>query len=309
MFEAENARLAELKESMRNKAKWEKRLQELDRELKEREREANGWKLRLADEEKEIERLMGSSFSGLFFSLIGKKKEKLEREQLEVLEAKAKYDAAARSVEDIKKQYGEIQDQLQDVRYSDFEYERILQEKEKLILQQNGELAGLAEQQADLTVHLKEMKEAVQAGHSVLHDLEQARDYLHSARNWGTYDMLGGGILATYIKRDKMDEAMDYIHHAQSSMRRFGKELQDVHMNLPIEIDISSFLRFSDYFFDSFITDWMVQGRINDTLSKVEDKLHEVKQVVRYLESENGRMETRLNDVKRKYESMIETAE
>ncbi|MCJ8011781.1 hypothetical protein MUG84_08500 [Paenibacillus sp. KQZ6P-2] len=309
MFEVANARLAELKECIRSKEKWEKRLQELERELKERESEADRWKQRLADEEKDVKQLTGTSLSGLFFSIIGKKEEKLAREQLEVLEAKAKYDAALRAAEDMSKQCEEIRKQLQDVRYSDIEYERILQEKENIILQQNGELSQLSEQQADLAVHLKEMKEAVQAGHSVLHDLEQARDYLHSARNWGTYDMFGGGMMSTHIKHNKIDEAMDYIHDAQSSMRRFGKELQDVEMNLSIEIDIGSFLHFSDYFFDGFISDWMVQGRINDTLDRVEEKLDAVKEVVRHLEQEHRVLETRLADVKRRYESIIEQTE
>ena len=309
MFEAANARLTELKESMRNKERWGKRLQELEAELNQREQEADGWKKRLADEEKDVDRLTGISLSGLFFGLIGKKEEKLEREQLEVLEAKAKYDTAVRAVEDIRKQCGETQKLLQDVRYSDIEYEHILQEKERIILQQNGELAELSEQQADLAIQLKEMKEAVQAGHYVLHDLEEARDHLHSARNWGTYDMLGGGMISTHIKHNNIDEAMDYIHDAEASLRRFGKELQDVQQSLSIEIDIGNFLRFSDYFFDGFISDWMVQGRINETLSKVEDKLDEVKQLVRQLEKEYRMMESRLTDIKRRYESIIERAE
>ncbi|MWV45633.1 hypothetical protein GRF59_18635 [Paenibacillus sp. HJL G12] len=309
MFEAANARLAELKESIRNKSRWEKRLQELETELRDREREADGWKQRLADEEKDVERLTGVSLSGLFFSLIGKKEEKLEREQLEVLEAKAKFDAAVRAAEDMRQQCEETRKQLQDVRYSDFEYERILQEKEQIILQQHGELSELSEQQTDMALHLKEMKEAEQAGHSVLHDLEQARDYLNSARNWGTYDMLGGGMMSTHIKHNKIDEAMDYIHDAQTSLRRFGRELQDVQMNLSIEVDIGSFLRFSDYFFDGFIADWMVQGRINDTLAQVEEKLDAVKEVVRHLETEHRSLETRLTDIRRRYEMIIEQAD
>ncbi|MDR9852554.1 hypothetical protein RJP21_02925 [Paenibacillus sp. VCA1] len=309
MFEAANARLTELKESLRNKTKWEKRLQELKAEREEREREADRWKQRLADEEKDVERLTGASLSGLFFGLIGKKEEKLERVQLEVLEAKAKYDAAVRAVEDITKQCQETDKLLREVRYSEFEYERILQEKEQAILRQHGELSELAERQADLTIHLKEMKEAVQAGRSVLHDMEQARDYLQSARNWGTYDMLGGGMLSTHIKHNKIDEAMGYIHDAQTSLRRFGKELKDVEMHLSIEIDIGSFLRFSDYFFDGFISDWMVQGRINDTLSQVEEKLDAVKGIVRQIEAEQRSLEARLADVKRRYEYVIETAE
>ncbi|MED5017999.1 hypothetical protein P9847_11870 [Paenibacillus chibensis] len=309
MFETENTRLTELKESMRNKAKWEKRLQELDVELKTREGEVEDWKRRLAEEEKDVDRLTGASLSSLFYGMIGKKEERLEREQLEVLEAKAKYDAAVRAAEDIRKQIGDMTELLKDVRFSDFEYERILKEKESILLRQDEKLAELAERRADTELQLKELKEAVQAGHAVLYDLEQARDYLQSARNWGTYDMLGGGMMSTYLKHGKIDEAMDYIHDAQRSLSRFGKELQDVQMNLSIEIDIGSFLRFSDYFFDGFIADWMVQGRIKDTLNQVEDKLGAVKDVVRHLETEARSLEIRLSDVRRRYESFIEQAE
>lgn len=309
MFETENTRLTELKESMRNKAKWEKRLQELDDELKTREGEVEDWKRRLAEEEKDVDRLTGASLSSLFYGMIGKKEERLEREQLEVLEAKAKYDAAVRAAEDIRKQIGDMTELLKDVRFSDFEYECILKEKESILLRQDEELAELAERRADTELQLKELKEAVQAGHAVLYDLEQARDYLQSARNWGTYDMLGGGMMSTYLKHGKIDEAMDYIHDAQRSLSRFGKELRDVQMNLSIEIDIGSFLRFSDYFFDGFIADWMVQGRIKDTLNQVEDKLDAVKDVVRHLETEARSLETRLSDVRRRYESFIEQAE
>ncbi|MEC0368501.1 hypothetical protein [Paenibacillus chibensis] len=309
MFETENTRLTELKESMRNKAKWEKRLQELDDELKTREGEVEDWKRRLAEEEKDVDRLTGASLSSLFYGMIGKKEERLEREQLKVLEAKAKYDAAVRAAEDIRKQIGDMTELLKDVRFSDFEYERILKEKESILLRQDEKLAELAERRADTELQLKELKEAVQAGHAVLYDLEQARDYLQSARNWGTYDMLGGGMMSTYLKHGKIDEAMDYIHDAQRSLSRFGKELRDVQMNLSIEIDIGSFLRFSDYFFDGFIADWMVQGRIKDTLNQVEDKLDAVKDVVRHLETEARSLETRLSDVRRRYESFIEQAE
>lgn len=309
MFEEANARLVELKENMRNKAKWELRVKQLEQELAEHEQEMNRWRERLTEEERDVEKLTGNSLSGFFYGFIGRKEEKLEREQLEVMEAKAKYDAAVRAVEDIRGQRNETQALLQEVRYSDFEYERILEEKERYILQHNDELAALAEQQADLSVQLKEMKEAVQAGRSVLEDLKQAEESLSSARNWGTYDMLGGGMISTHIKHNRVDEAMGYIHDAQSSLRRFGKELRDVQVALDVEIDIGSFLKFSDYFFDGFISDWLVQGRIKDTLAEVQDKRSDVTQIVRRLQTEYSRLESQIADTKRKYDSLIELAQ
>ncbi|RED30624.1 hypothetical protein [Paenibacillus sp. VMFN-D1] len=309
MFEEANRQLTKLKEDIRNKTKYENRMQELSRELREQQDEAERWKLRLADEEKDVERLTGTSLSGLFYSMIGRKEEKLEREQLEVLEVKAKYDMAARSVVDIQNDLQELERKFQEVRYAEFEYEKILDEKEKVILQNNAELAALAEEQADLSVQLKELKEAVRAGEAVLEDLERADDSLGSAGNWGTYDMLGGGMISTHMKHSRIDEAMEHIESAQFSLRRFGKELKDVQMALDIEIGIGSFLKFSDYFFDGFISDWLVQGRIRDTQDEVQEKISEVERIVRRLEGEYSRLDTRLADTKRKYESIIELAE
>ena len=46
-----------------------------------------------------------------------------------------------------------------------------------------------------------EIREALVAADDALDDLYAARDHLRSARNWGIFDIFGGGIIATMIKR------------------------------------------------------------------------------------------------------------
>ncbi|GAF09585.1 hypothetical protein [Paenibacillus pini] len=176
MFEEINERMIQLKENRRNQERWTQRLEELDRELKQLEGEADTWKARLHKEEKDVERLTSASLTGLLFSLIGRKEEKLEHEQLEVLEAKAKYDAAIRSLEDVRAQRDDMLRLLQTVRYADVEYQQVFRDKEQMLLRGNRELVDLSERRASLTVQMKEMKEAVQAGKVVLSDLEYAED-------------------------------------------------------------------------------------------------------------------------------------
>ena len=53
----------------------------------------------------------------------------------------------------------------------------------------------------------REMQEAVQAGERVLQTLYAARDKLGSARNWGIFDMLGGGFISDLVKHSKMNDA------------------------------------------------------------------------------------------------------
>jgi hypothetical protein len=120
---------------------------------------------------------------------------------------------------------------------------------------------------------------------------------------------MGGGLLATHGKHNRLDEAMDYIQNAQKNLGRFEKELQDVHLTLTIELDVNSFLRFSDYFFDGLITDWIVQGRIQNTLAQVESKISAVNTILWELENERRKCVTELAAVQNAYSSLVETTE
>ena len=45
----------------------------------------------------------------------------------------------------------------------------------------------------------KEKKEAIAAGNQALHSLRTAQENLNSARNWGIWDMFGGGFLLVVV--------------------------------------------------------------------------------------------------------------
>ena len=46
----------------------------------------------------------------------------------------------------------------------------------------------------------KEVQEAVQAGERALQSLYTAKEQLNSAKNWGIFDMLGGGLFASTLR-------------------------------------------------------------------------------------------------------------
>ena len=66
----------------------------------------------------------------------------------------------------------------------------------------------------------KEKQEAIVAGQQALRSLRQAQDCLSSARNWGIYDLLGGGLLSSLVKHSRMDKAQQCINEAKSSLYR-----------------------------------------------------------------------------------------
>ena len=84
----------------------------------------------------------------------------------------------------------------------------------------------------------KEMKEAVDAGERALRTLRSAQGKLNSAGNWGIFDMLGGGLISTIMKRSKMDDAKNLIESAKIDLRRFQKELKDVNIPLDLKMEV-----------------------------------------------------------------------
>lgn len=308
MYEHLNVKLAELKEDGRNEAKWQMRLEQLKRELAEQERNRNELQEMIEAEEREVERLTSVSVQSIFYTVLGKKSERLNREQSEVQELKAKYEEVLSNVHHLEDQIDELVGNLRNVRNWHNNYDKLIHEKESLIVQDHEELQALVGRQTELSIQLKEVGEAVQAGRAVRYDLNCAQESLRSASNWGTYDLLGGGMVATHVKHNHVDEASEHIQKAQSSLRRFEKELSDVQTTVPIQLDIAGILKFSDYFFDGIIADWLVQGQINDTLDQVVHKQSLVSRILEKLETENNKLETERNTIKRQYNSLVEQA-
>lgn len=126
----------------------------------------------------------------------------------------------------------------------------------------------------------REINEAIQAGQEALVCLKEARDCLNSAGNWGIVDMLGGGMLTTFIKRSKMKDADSLVQEARSALKRFQRELMDVEDIPELHIETGDFLTFADYFFDGVIADWMVQSKINDSKRQVDNAIRKVNYIL-----------------------------
>lgn len=118
----------------------------------------------------------------------------------------------------------------------------------------------------------QELREAIYAGERALASLRAAQDQLRSAGNWGVADLLGGGMLTTFFKHQRLGDAERSLEVAQSDLRRFESELRDIRQSL----DISDFLAFADYFFDGFVADLMVQSKIRQAQDRVNAAIQRV---------------------------------
>lgn len=126
----------------------------------------------------------------------------------------------------------------------------------------------------------REVREARAAGIRALNSLRKAEKHLDSARTWGIFDLLGGGLITSLVKHSKLDDARSDIEQARYDLEDFCEEMQDV--DLP-DVHIDELLTFADFFFDGFLADFMVQRRINEARDQLERASRQVEDILRQL--------------------------
>ncbi|MGQ8871567.1 hypothetical protein [Paenibacillus sp. TSA_86.1] len=306
-----NEQLAVLKEKGRIYEKWTKRLHKLQAEEKQWQAKVEHCTEVLQKEQRDVDRLNGMSLASFFYDLIGKKTERLEKEELELLESKAAYDTACRMLQDVQEQRTQVEQELQRQQQYQFwesDYQILWGKKEDRLLKLDEELQHLAEEREHLASELQELNEAFREGEYLVYALERAEKALESAGNWGIYDMMGGGVLSTHIKRSRMDDAQVAIIDASKRLRRFQKELEDVEMAVRADLNLGGLLSFADYFFDNFFVDWMIQDKIRSAEKQVRHGLSMVRQTIQVLQGEIKDHEAQLELKERQYHEYIEQA-
>lgn len=128
-----------------------------------------------------------------------------------------------------------------------------------------------------------EIDEAIEAADRALEHLYRARDLLHSARNWGAFDILAGGFISSLIKRGKMSDAQDELDAARSALATFAYELRDIDGSQGVNIQTSNLVLAADLFLDNPFVDLYVQGKIDDARYQVNRAIEQVEKVRRQL--------------------------
>lgn len=262
MQEASKNRLETMiKELQKQKSVLESRVEEFSRQK---------------DKEKlDVERLERRSLANYFYQVVGKLDEKLTKEKQEAYEASVKYDAAYNELQVIKADLRAKELEYGKVCRSGERYQQVLKEKQEAVkLSGNPEAAEIFRLEAQITsleVQARELEEAILAGQQAEKIADGILDSLSAAEGWGTWDILGGGLIADAAKHSHLDEAQNQVERLQGALRRFKTELTDVEIIADMQVNIDGFLRFADYFFDGLFADWSVMNRISEAQGQVKN--------------------------------------
>ncbi len=281
--------LHQLAEQVAHASRLEARLRELRQQhdvLSAHVRELEELKL---SEQADVDRLEGRSLTAFYYNVIGKMDEKLDKERQEAYTARVKYDTALRELERTGQDVTRCHAELEELRGCEERYEAALREKAQAVKAAGGaaaeQLLDLEARFATLAHQKKELEEAIFAGRSALHTTEEILHSLGNAEDWGTFDLMGGGIVADMVKHSELDDAQEKVELLQSQLRRFKTELADVEIRADMQVSIDGFLRFADYFFDGLFTDWTVMEEISQSQVEVENTQNQIQTVLGRLEA------------------------
>jgi len=259
-------------------------------------------------EQADVDRLEGHSLATFFYQVIGKMDEKLDKERQEAYAARVKYDVALHDLSSVDADLAQIQNRLARLSDCERQYQAALSEKIKSIKASAHPAAQqVAESEsriAALKVQKRELLEAINAGKTAMHTVNEVLETLDNAEGWSTWDVMGGGLMADLAKYEELDDAQEQIEQLQVELRRFKTELADVEITADLQVTVDSFLKFADFFFDGLFADWAVLDHINQAQSRVENTKGQIKRVLALLKKMREDVDVQIADEKEKQEQL-----
>lgn len=284
MFEEMNEKLEQYQQGRQQYQKMESMLDKLKEKLKELKNLQLQYETELEKEEVDVDKLSKMNLTSLFYTILGSKEEQIGKERQEALAAKLKYDNIVNQREAVESQISKLETEKRQFAHCEQDYEKLFQTKYEMLKQTtdtNAEkICELENNISMIKSNKKEIEEAIAAGERVINALQSTQESLDSAESWGTWDLLGGGLISDMVKHSNIDDARYSADMVQNYLNEFQTELADVKISSQINVNIEGFEKFADFFFDGLIADWIVQSRIHDSMESVYTVKSEVDKVL-----------------------------
>jgi len=267
---------------------------------------------KIVDKElKDIEDLEGIGLRSLFHKTLGDKDKQLDKERQEYLEATLKYNEYKKSVDLMEYERDLLAKKLNRLPNLKSHLEKLKAGRAKEIMNSNDSIVRDELNQVLHNVDVsgllnQELKEAMVEGEKALKLLKIVIDYLRKAGEWGRWDMYGDNRRADYMKRQSIDRASRHLTQAQHALNLFSRELRDLgDNNVTFNMNMIKFNKFTDFFFDNLISDWIVQQRIKSTLHSIESTYDHVKRILMSLQQEKQTNDKKLMHLEDKKDQLL----
>ncbi|MFV0342375.1 MAG: hypothetical protein ACK5JH_05700 [Anaerocolumna sp.] len=290
MYKEMNQKIASLYQQMNNLKKTDDLIRDLKIQLSDLSRKENSLAVTLDLELEDVDRINQKNLTSFVYTLLGSREEKEQKEREEAIIAQKNLDDVKDQIEKITYQLSVLQTEKRNLLASEQEYNRLFSQKLDMLKAGNTTSAQRVHVfEANILKgesNIKELNEAISSGRNVLNRLKEVESSLNSAKSWGTWDMLGGGMISDMAKHSHIDEAKSSMSDVQNLLKDFHSELADINITSSLVLNIDGFSTFADFFFDGIFADWNVQSRINESLDSVtqlDDRMNEILERLRQM--------------------------
>jgi hypothetical protein len=206
----------------------------------------------------------------------------------------------------LKEKEKKIQKSLNDIKMGKQHINKIFTERKAQLIDSKPEFSSLYNNLIELASQITLLEEAQPAVKKILLSINTAIITMKSAKTWGVFDILGGGIISTAIKHSRIKDAKYCLAVIQDDLNQYIKITSqfDSINNSFIDLHIGSIEKFGDYFFDGIIFDWVVQSKLKSVLSQLSEFKDSTTQVMEAFEekictckSEKEDLEARINAI------------
>jgi len=296
----QNDALLTLKLKLISKQKAEKTLKDLQKILRNEKQKLNELFKIMQKEEQDVKDLEKTSLTSLYYSVMGNKKQQLNKEQVEFFAAKLKFDSCQSSITSLKGEVQAYQKTIDQCDKYETEYiESVKNNPNSGSDEENKKLIEITDEIEKLKLNNIQVNEAIAAGRLAKAALKGVIEKMQSASNWGIFDMIGGGLIVSAIKHSKINQSQNMIENVKVLIEKFNREISDINnaINTDLKIKIGGFKKFADYFFDGIIFDWMVQSKISKSLNAYTDTEKEISRIVKLLLMESSDSKKQVSEI------------
>ncbi|WP_195468426.1 hypothetical protein [Clostridium sp. D43t1_170807_H7] len=308
MYNEINKKLEKLKEFIKLKKSLKEEVNILEDQLEKDEKKLYDLEKDLKKEKKDVDNLNKFSVSNIIATVLNNKENKLEKEEQEYLIVKSKYDELLANINILKKDLVIKRNKLKTLDNCEEEYNKVINEKIKLIKDYGSydakeKILNLDKRINNIINESRKIKEVYEVGKKLIREVSYAKDELKNAKNWGILDIVGGDMMSSIVKHNKIKKANDKFYKIKELISSFNKELGDIKLN---NISFSTITVTLDLFLDNIFTDISVQNKINDALNSIEEVKIKVERVMNELQRRYDSLEIELKEKKKEFNLLIE---
>ena len=289
---------------MRNK-KIEIHLVNLEKRIKLQENEVLHLSRIMAEEEEDIHKLDKVGMHSLFQTILGNKKEALEKERQEYLMAVLKFQGAEKNLAALKYEKQILEKQLSALFQAEITFDKLFERLEKTISNQLDKKTKAKIKATDLRIlnheeRIVEIREAIRAGKKAEKFLTKIIEDLVEVKTWGN-PILAKKKIKIYGGGSPADAKKKFLYHAKHDAQKanillehFEIEILDIYKQFKLDYRqyIKSFTNFLEIFYDNLITDWIIKEDIKNTSYAIESIHDKVLRILAMLDNEITKTKT-----------------